>query len=66
MLGVAGSSYYDESVKGFSHEASAPGIVPTTIPQYLKNHSASNSVAIHVKDGAWVNTVGIQIHAKKA
>lgn len=53
-----GSSYYDESVKGFSHAAAAKGIVPTTIPQYLKDHPVADSEVVHVEDGAWVNADG--------
>lgn len=53
-----GSSYYDESVKGFSHAASTKGIIPTTIPQYLKDHPVADSEVVHVEDGAWVNADG--------
>lgn len=53
-----GSSYYDESVKGFSHAAAAKGIIPTTIPQYLKDHPVPDSEIVHVEDGAWVNADG--------
>ena len=53
-----GSSYYDESVKGFSHAAALKGIVPTTIPQYLKDHPVPESEVVHVEDGAWVNADG--------
>lgn len=53
-----GSSYYDESVKGFSHAAALKGIVPTTVPQYLKDHPVPEGEVVHVEDGAWVNADG--------
>lgn len=53
-----GSSYYNESVTGFSHAAAAKGIVPTTIPQYLKDHPVPDTEVVHVEDGAWVNADG--------
>jgi hypothetical protein len=53
-----GSSYYDESVTGFSHSAAAKGIVPTTIPQYLKDHPVPDNEVVHIEDGAWVNADG--------
>lgn len=53
-----GSSYYNESVTGFSHAAANKGIVPTTIPQYLKDHPVSDNDIVHVEDGAWVNADG--------
>lgn len=53
-----GSSYYNESVTGFSHAATTAGIVPTTIPQYLKDHPVADTEVVHVEDGAWVNADG--------
>jgi len=53
-----GSSYYDESVKGFSHAAASAGIIPTTIPQYLKDHPVPDTEVVHIEDGAWVNADG--------
>ena len=53
-----GSSYYNESVTNFSHSAASTGIVPTTIPQYLKDHPVADSEVVHVEDGAWVNADG--------
>ena len=53
-----GSSYYNESVTGFSHAAASAGYVPTTIPQYLKDHPVSDSDVVHVEDGGWVNADG--------
>lgn len=53
-----GSSYYNESVTGFSHAAANLGYVPTTIPQYLKDHPVSDTEIVHVEDGAWVNADG--------
>jgi hypothetical protein len=53
-----GSSYYNESVTGFSHAAAASGYVPTTIPQYLKDHPIPETDVVHVEDGAWVNADG--------
>lgn len=53
-----GSSYYNESVTGFSHAAANLGYVPTTIPQYLINHPISDTEVVHVEDGAWVNADG--------
>ena len=50
-----GSSYYNESVTGFSHAAASAGYVPTTIPQYLNDHPVPDSETVHVEDGAWVN-----------
>ncbi len=53
-----GSSYYNESVTGFSHAAASQGNVPTTIPQYLKDHPVSDTDVVHVEDGGWVNADG--------
>jgi len=53
-----GSSYYNESVTGFSHAAASQGNVPTTIPQYLKDHPVSDADVVHVEDGGWVNADG--------
>lgn len=53
-----GSSYYNESVTGFSHASASQGNVPTTIPQYLKDHPVSDNEVVHVEDGAWVNADG--------
>nr|WP_315149422.1 starch-binding protein [uncultured Flavobacterium sp.] len=53
-----GSSYYNESVTNFSHAAASQGNVPTTIPQYLKDHPVSDSEVAHVEDGGWVNADG--------
>ena len=53
-----GSSYYNESVTGFSHAAASQGNVPTTIPQNLKYHPVSDSDVVHVEDGGWVNADG--------
>lgn len=53
-----GDSYYQESVTNFSHAASTKGYVPTTIPQYLKDHPVPDSEVVHVEDGPWVNADG--------
>ncbi|WP_433765828.1 starch-binding protein [Flavobacterium ginsenosidimutans] len=53
-----GSSYYNESVTGFSHASSANGNVATTIPQYLYDNPVPESAVVHVEDGAWVNADG--------
>jgi Starch-binding module 26/Glycosyl hydrolase family 57/Chitobiase/beta-hexosaminidase C-terminal domain/Secretion system C-terminal sorting domain len=53
-----GSSYYNESVTNFSHAAASQGNVPTTIPQYLKDHPVSDADVVHVEDGGWVNADG--------
>jgi hypothetical protein len=53
-----GSSYYNESVTGFSHAAASKGYVPTTIPQYLKDHPIPETDVVHVEDGSWVNADG--------
>lgn len=50
-----GSSYYNESVTGFSHAAVSAGYEPTTIQQFLTNHPVPASDIVHVEDGAWVN-----------
>jgi hypothetical protein len=53
-----GSSYYNESVTGFSHATAGRGNIPTTIPQYLKDNPVPESEVVHVEDGAWVNADG--------
>jgi hypothetical protein len=53
-----GSSYYNESVTGFSHTAASASYVPTTIPQYLLDHPVSDNDVVHVEDGGWVNADG--------
>ncbi|WDF64575.1 starch-binding protein [Flavobacterium sp. KACC 22763] len=53
-----GSSYYNESVTGFSHASSANGNIATTIPQYLYDNPVPESAVVHVEDGAWVNADG--------
>lgn len=53
-----GSSYYNESVTGFSHASAANGNIPTTIPQYLHDNPVPESAVVHVEDGAWVNADG--------
>ena len=53
-----GSSYYNESVTGFSHAAASNGSIPTTIPQYLKDNPVPESEVVHIEDGAWVNADG--------
>ena len=53
-----GSSYYNESVTGFSHASAAKGNNATTIPQYLQDHPVPESEVVHVEDGAWVNADG--------
>ena len=53
-----GSSYYSESVTGFSHASAANGNIPTTIPQYLHDNPVPESAVVHVEDGAWVNADG--------
>ena len=50
-----GSSYYNESVTGFTHAAAAAGYEPTTIQQFLTNHPVPINDIVHVEDGAWVN-----------
>ncbi len=50
-----GSSYYNESVTGFSHAAASAGYEPTTIQQFLSNHPVPATDIVHVEDGAWVN-----------
>lgn len=50
-----GSSYYNESVTGFSHAAAGAGYEPTTIQQFLTNHPVPATDLVHVEDGAWVN-----------
>lgn len=50
-----GSSYYNESVTGFSHAAASAGYEPTTIQQFLTNHPVPATDMVHVEDGAWVN-----------
>jgi hypothetical protein len=53
-----GSSYYNESVTGFSHASATNGNIPTTIPQYLQDNPVPESEVVHVEDGAWVNADG--------
>lgn len=53
-----GSSYYNESVTGFSHASAANGNIPTTVPQYLHDNPVPESAVVHVEDGAWVNADG--------
>ncbi len=50
-----GFSYYMEDVPNFAAAASAVGIVPTTIQQYLNDHPVPPSDIVHVEDGSWVN-----------
>ena len=50
-----GSSYYNESVPGFTHAAAGAGYEPTTIQQFLSNHPVPANDIVHVEDGAWVN-----------
>lgn len=50
-----GSSYYEQAVTGFSHEAAGKGYEPSTIQQYLNDHPVPADDVIHVEDGAWVN-----------
>ena len=50
-----GSSYYNESVTGFTHAAASAGYEPTTIQQFLSDHPVPANDIVHVEDGAWVN-----------
>ena len=50
-----GSSYYNESVTGFSHAAASAGYEPTTVQQFLKDHPVPANDIVKVEDGAWVN-----------
>lgn len=50
-----GSSYYNESVTGFTHAAASAGYEPTTIQQFLTDHPVPSTDVVHVEDGAWVN-----------
>ena len=50
-----GSSYYNESVTGFTHGAASVGYEPTTIQQFLNDHPVPISDVVKVEDGAWVN-----------
>ena len=50
-----GSSYYNESVTGFSHAAASAGYKPTTIQQFLKDNPVPANDIVHIEDGAWVN-----------
>ncbi|HNX89765.1 MAG TPA: starch-binding protein [Paludibacteraceae bacterium] len=50
-----GSSYYNESVTGFTHAAASAGYEPSTIQQFLKDHPVPADDVVHVEDGAWVN-----------
>jgi Starch-binding module 26/Secretion system C-terminal sorting domain/Glycosyl hydrolase family 57/Fn3 associated/Chitobiase/beta-hexosaminidase C-terminal domain len=53
-----GSSYYNESVTGFSHATAGLGNTPTTIPQYLSDNPVPDTEVVHVEDGGWVNADG--------
>ncbi len=53
-----GYSYYMESVDHFTEQAVAQGYVPSTVPEYLADHTISTSDIVHVEDGAWVNADG--------
>lgn len=50
-----GSSYYNESVTGFTHGAASVGYEPTTIQQFLNDHPVPVNDVVKVEDGAWVN-----------
>lgn len=50
-----GSSYYNESVTGFTHSAASSGFGPTTVQQFLNDHPVPDNDVVKVEDGAWVN-----------
>ncbi|VBB47290.1 hypothetical protein TRIP_D420141 [uncultured Paludibacter sp.] len=50
-----GSSYYNESVTGFTHSAASAGYEPTTVQQFLTDHPVPANDIVKVEDGAWVN-----------
>ena len=53
-----GFSYWYENVSGFCNAAVNQGYEPTTVNEYLEDHTFDPSDIVHVEDGGWVNADG--------
>lgn len=53
-----GYSYFNENVPSFCHQAQSLGHSPTTVEQFLVDHTPAASDVVHVEDGGWVNADG--------
>ena len=50
-----GYDYYTHSVPDFANAAASKGYVPTTVQQFLNQHSVPENDVVHVEDGSWFN-----------
>ena len=53
-----GYSYYEEWGKNFTDQSAGRGYEPTTVEQFLADHSQDTNDVVHVEDGGWVYADG--------